>query len=69
MGRWHHTSEEEGLDKKNSAGLFPVYDLVFGTFYAPPGKPPIRFGVAGDGVPPGFWGQLAYPFRRARSPT
>jgi sterol desaturase/sphingolipid hydroxylase (fatty acid hydroxylase superfamily) len=65
--RWHHTSEDEGLDK-NFAGLFPIYDLVFGTFYAPPGKQPTRFGVAGDGVPPGYLAQLTYPFRRAKGP-
>lgn len=60
--RWHHTTEEEGLDK-NFAGLFPVFDLVFGTFYMPPGREPSRFGLLGDDVPSGLIGQLAYPFR------
>lgn len=63
--RWHHTSEEEGLDK-NFSGLFPFIDLAFGTFYMPPGRQPQRFGVLGDDVPEGLVGQLAYPFRRAR---
>jgi sterol desaturase/sphingolipid hydroxylase (fatty acid hydroxylase superfamily) len=61
--RWHHTSEEEGLDR-NFAGLFPFIDLAFGTFYMPPGRQPQRFGVLGDDVPDGLLAQLAYPFRR-----
>ncbi len=61
--RWHHTSEEEGLDR-NFAGLFPFFDLMFGTFYMPPGRQPQRFGISGDPVPDGLLGQLAYPFRR-----
>jgi sterol desaturase/sphingolipid hydroxylase (fatty acid hydroxylase superfamily) len=59
--RWHHTSEEEGLDK-NFAGLFPFIDLAFGTFYMPPGRQPQRFGIVNDDVPDGLLAQLAYPF-------
>jgi len=65
--RWHHTSEREGLDK-NFAGLFPFWDLLFGTFYMPEGRRPERFGLAGERVPEGLLGQLAYPFRR-RAPA
>jgi sterol desaturase/sphingolipid hydroxylase (fatty acid hydroxylase superfamily) len=61
--RWHHTSEEEGLDK-NFSGLFPFIDLAFGTFHMPVGRQPQRFGVLNDDVPEGLIGQLAYPFRR-----
>jgi sterol desaturase/sphingolipid hydroxylase (fatty acid hydroxylase superfamily) len=61
--RWHHTSEEEGLDR-NFAGLFPFIDLAFGTFYMPPGRQPQKFGIVGDVVPDGLIAQLAYPFRR-----
>jgi sterol desaturase/sphingolipid hydroxylase (fatty acid hydroxylase superfamily) len=63
--RWHHTSQDEGLDK-NFAGLFPFIDLAFGTFYMPPGRRPQRFGLVNDDVPDGLIGQLLYPFRRAR---
>ena len=61
--RWHHTSAEEGQDK-NFAGFFPIWDVIFGTFYMPKGRQPEVFGVA-DQVPKGLIGQLIYPFRRA----
>jgi sterol desaturase/sphingolipid hydroxylase (fatty acid hydroxylase superfamily) len=63
--RWHHTSEDEGLDK-NFAGLFPWLDALFGTYYMPAGRLPERFGLKHERVPEGILGQLAYPFRRAR---
>lgn len=62
--RWHHTSEEAGLDK-NFAGLFPVYDLIFGTWYMPDSIPR-EFGAGETPVPAGFWRQLLYPFRRPK---
>lgn len=62
--RWHHTSQEEGLDR-NFAGLFPWIDLLFGTFHMPRGVQPQRFGVAGEHVPATLLGQLAYPFVRS----
>lgn len=61
--RWHHTSEEEGLDR-NFAGLFPWIDLLFGTFHMPRGRQPQRFGISGETMPKGLLGQLAYPWRR-----
>ena len=61
--RWHHTSENEGLDK-NFAGLFPWIDLLFGTFYMPP-REPAGFGLAAEKVPTGFVAQLAYPFLKS----
>lgn len=61
--RWHHTSEEEGLDK-NFAGLLPIWDILFGTYYMPEGREPLEFGVADD-IGDGLWSQLSYPFRRA----
>lgn len=63
--RWHHTTEERGLDK-NFAALFPIWDLLFGTFYLPAGEQPTVFGVR-DEVPSGFWAQLVWPFRKRRS--
>lgn len=59
--RWHHTSGAEGRDK-NFAGLLPVWDILFGTYYMPR-HAPTRFGVDRP-VPATIWGQLAWPFRR-----
>lgn len=59
--RWHHTSEDEGLDK-NFAGLFPWIDSLFGTLYLPNNRSPKVFGTK-DIIPSNFLGQLAYPFR------
>lgn len=62
--RWHHTCEEDGLDK-NFAGLFPVWDQLFGTYFMPENRRPLQFGVLADDVPESVLGQLAYPFRAA----
>ena len=62
--RWHHTSEDEGLDT-NFAGLFPFIDLAFGTFHLPSDRLPTRFGLVHDDVPQGLFKQLLYPFRRS----
>jgi sterol desaturase/sphingolipid hydroxylase (fatty acid hydroxylase superfamily) len=60
--RWHHTTEEEGLDK-NFASTFPFLDLIFGTYYMPPGKRPAQFGTGDPSFPEGFWAQFLYPFQ------
>jgi len=60
--RWHHADEREAEDK-NFAGLFPIYDLMFGTFYLPRHRLPEHFGT-GTPVPAGLLGQLAFPFRK-----
>jgi sterol desaturase/sphingolipid hydroxylase (fatty acid hydroxylase superfamily) len=61
--RWHHASADEGLDK-NFAGAFPLWDLMFGTFYMPRRQPTV-FGVL-DPVPDGIIGQMIVPFRSGR---
>ncbi len=58
--RWHHSRESEALNK-NFAGLFPLWDLLFGTFHMPPNRLPCAFGTTSP-VPDGFLSQLAYPF-------
>jgi sterol desaturase/sphingolipid hydroxylase (fatty acid hydroxylase superfamily) len=58
--RWHHSKEREAWDK-NFAGLFPVWDILFGTYYMPKGKQPRHFGVH-EPVPAGFPGQIWHPF-------
>ena len=64
--RWHHTSEEQGLDK-NFAGLFPVFDLIFGTFYMPDKQQLLKFGVLENDIPDSLWGQMMYPFRKSKT--
>jgi sterol desaturase/sphingolipid hydroxylase (fatty acid hydroxylase superfamily) len=66
--RWHHTSEDEGLDT-NFAGLFPFIDLAFGTFYLPRDRQPTRFGLVHEDVPDGLLRQLLYPFTRTPRPA
>jgi sterol desaturase/sphingolipid hydroxylase (fatty acid hydroxylase superfamily) len=61
--RWHHTTQEEGLDR-NFASTFPFLDLMCGTFHMPPGKLPERFGNGDAEYPEGFWRQLLQPFRK-----
>jgi sterol desaturase/sphingolipid hydroxylase (fatty acid hydroxylase superfamily) len=60
---WHHTSQAEGRDR-NFAELCPVWDLLFGTYFAPNGRRPEEFGIDDRSFPDGFLGQLLYPFRR-----
>jgi sterol desaturase/sphingolipid hydroxylase (fatty acid hydroxylase superfamily) len=62
--RWHHTDETQARDK-NFAGLFPLWDILFGTYYMPRQSLPSSFG-AGEHIPEGLWGQLLFPFRRSR---
>ncbi|MBD2092685.1 sterol desaturase family protein [Microcoleus sp. FACHB-1515] len=60
--RWHHTTDEAGLGK-NFSGLFPIFDVIFGTFYMPRHQQPRNFGIS-EAMPNSLWGQMTYPFRR-----
>jgi sterol desaturase/sphingolipid hydroxylase (fatty acid hydroxylase superfamily) len=62
--RWHHTKAEEGLDK-NFAGAFPLWDILFGTYYMPRRQPTV-FGID-EPMPDGLFAQLAAPFRKVQS--
>ncbi len=57
--RWHHTAPSETRDC-NFAPMFPVWDLMFGTFYMPRGRLPEDYGAPDS--PPDLWGQLWRPF-------
>lgn len=59
--RWHHTLPDEG-GNRNFAPMFAFWDLLFGTFYMPPGRLPTHYGVDDPQFPAGFLKQLAYPF-------
>ncbi len=58
--RWHHTSDKEGIDK-NFAGIFPVWDLLFGTCHFPK-RLPKKYGLRGQKVPESFLRQMSFPF-------
>lgn len=60
--RWHHTSQQEGMDK-NFAPTIPLFDVMFGTFYMPEGKLPQQYGVPGSDIPNDFIGQMIWPFK------
>ena len=61
--RWHHTALEEG-GSKNFAGTFPLWDILFGTFYMPKNKLPEAYGIDDESFPGSFGAQMLYPFLR-----
>ena len=63
--RWHHTDAERG-GSSNFAGTFPLFDLLFGTFYLPTEQRPDRYGVDDPHFPTDFIGQFRHPFAPAR---
>jgi len=64
---WHHTSDEEGLDK-NFAGFLPLWDLAFRTAHQPAHWPK-NYGTVKFQPPEDYLGQLAYPFRKREGRT
>ena len=58
--RWHHSREPEAVDK-NFAGLFPVWDILFATYYMPRDRVPVNFGIH-EPMPAGYVRQLMHPF-------
>lgn len=63
---WHHANEVEAHNSNYSAFL-PLWDMLFGTYYVPRNKRPMRYGVSDD-MPMTMVGQIAFPFRGVRSP-
>lgn len=64
---WHHTSDEEGLDR-NFAVLLPFWDVLFRTAHMP-GHWPKEYGTVNFQPPETWLGQLAYPFRKHKMPA
>lgn len=62
---WHHSSEEEAIDK-NYAAHFSFIDYFFGTAVKVKRKFPALYGVVGDYIPAGFLRQQAFPFRKSK---
>jgi sterol desaturase/sphingolipid hydroxylase (fatty acid hydroxylase superfamily) len=63
--RWHHSDDPEAIDV-NFAGLFPAFDLLFGTYHLPRGRIPRSLGAGRTKVPGRFLAQLAFPWRTPR---
>lgn len=61
---WHHANEVEAHNSNYSVFL-PLWDIVFGTYYMPRNKRPLRYGVDDD-MPMTMAGQLRFPFRDVR---
>jgi len=59
---WHHTSDEEGIDK-NFAVFLSFIDVIFRTAHMPDYWPK-RYGTTKFQPPETYLGQLAYPFQR-----
>ncbi|AMP39679.1 sterol desaturase family protein [Ralstonia solanacearum] len=60
---WHHSSEDEAIDK-NYAAHFSFIDYLFGTAVKSKKAFPEQYGVVGDYMPDGFINQQRFPFRR-----
>ena len=63
--RWHHALDISS-GTKNYAGLFPIYDKLFGTYYLP-AHAPAAIGIEHDDVPDTCAAQLLYPFQSRHS--
>jgi sterol desaturase/sphingolipid hydroxylase (fatty acid hydroxylase superfamily) len=61
--RWHHTTADRG-GSKNFAATFPIWDLLFGTFYMPKNVLPDAYGVDDTSFPESIGAQMVYPFRQ-----
>lgn len=61
---WHHTSDPGCIDR-NFAISLPLLDILFGTYYSPPGKWPVRYGSTGPKIRPNYFAHLLAPFRRS----
>ena len=72
--RIHH-ARDVGLAMSNYANVFPLWDILFGSFEHPDKHRPPEFGVEDDPMPRSFAGQLLAPFvwkrlaRRAAGPS
>lgn len=61
--RWHHARDPKTASC-NFGNTTIVWDLLFGTWYLPKGKPVDDIGIMDRSYPKGFWAQMFMPFRR-----
>ncbi len=67
---WHH-ADEPPAHSTNHAVFLPVWDIIFGTYYMPPDRRPLRYGLTDPlrPVPSSFLAQLRDPFLGLRVPS
>ena len=66
--RWHHTALDRG-GSMNFAGTFPIWDVLFGTFYMPETRAARRLRYRRQGLPgelPRADGLPVHPLKRTR---
>ena len=61
LHRWHHSMDLREGNSNYGENLI-LFDLLFGTWYDAPRRPPVTIGVR-EPVPRSFLGQVAAPFR------
>lgn len=66
--RWHHGPANDG-GSMNFAATFPIFDVMFGTFFMPKDRLPLQFGVDDPNFPKTFLGQILYPLRPQTEPA
>ena len=61
---WHHSSDDEAIDR-NYAAHYSFLDYLFGTAVKVPAHKPLpeKYGVVGDYMPDGWIAQQSFPFR------
>jgi sterol desaturase/sphingolipid hydroxylase (fatty acid hydroxylase superfamily) len=62
-----HHARALALSLCNYANVFPVWDVLFGSFGDPARVAPDGYGVENGHVPRSLWGQIAAPFAWRRS--
>jgi sterol desaturase/sphingolipid hydroxylase (fatty acid hydroxylase superfamily) len=60
--RIHH-AKPLALSCRNYANVFPIWDVIFGTFEHPDGHEDLEYGIEGNTIPPDIIGQTLAPFR------
>jgi sterol desaturase/sphingolipid hydroxylase (fatty acid hydroxylase superfamily) len=61
---WHHCEDPKHYGK-NFATIFPLIDIIFGTYYLPGNQWPEGTGVHEAQYPKGFVNQAIYPFTKS----
>ena len=63
---WHHANEPGAINSNYSVFL-PAWDIIFGTYFMPKDRRPMRYGVT-EYIPDGMVAQLRHPLRGMGNP-